>query len=67
MADFFSAQVSPLLTSELPQLLTPADLARFLSVKRSTVYEWSAKGRIRPIRLNGRLRFAREAVLELLR
>lgn len=41
------------------ELLTPAEMARWLRVRPSTVYSWAATGKIPSVRLNGTVRFVR--------
>lgn len=41
------------------ELLTPAEMARWLRIKPSTVYAWAATGKIPSARLNGAVRFVR--------
>lgn len=41
------------------ELLTPAEMARWLRIRPSTVYSWAATGKIPSVRLNGTVRFVR--------
>jgi excisionase family DNA binding protein len=67
------AELAPLLTNREPEpLLDPAGLARYIGVKRSTIYAWVREGRITPIQLDPdgnrpRLRFDHQEVLEQLK
>jgi excisionase family DNA binding protein len=45
---------------EIPsELLTPAEMARWLRIRPSTVYAWAATRKIPSVRLNGTVRFVR--------
>jgi excisionase family DNA binding protein len=48
------------------ELLTVNDLANWLNVKRSTLYQWVSLGQIPAIRLNGALRFDPKEISEWL-
>jgi excisionase family DNA binding protein len=39
--------------------LTATEVAKWLCLKRSTIYVWAAKGRIPSLKLNGSVRFIR--------
>jgi len=42
-----------------PQLMIAAEVALWLRIRCSTIYAWSATGKIPSLRLNGTLRFVR--------
>jgi len=46
-----------------PVLLTVNEVAEWLKVSASTVYDWAARSRIPCVRLGGRLRFLEDDVL----
>ncbi|MFH1680232.1 MAG: helix-turn-helix domain-containing protein [Candidatus Eisenbacteria bacterium] len=46
-----------------PILLTVDEVAEWLKVSASTVYDWAARSRIPCVRLGGRLRFVEDDVL----
>jgi excisionase family DNA binding protein len=52
---------------DLPEksLLTPGDVALFLSISLKTVYRWHRSGTIRGIKLKGSLRIYRDSILNL--
>jgi len=50
----------------LPNLLTPDDLARFLSISKTGVYRLVEKRRIPFFRVGGSLRFEKKDVLSYL-
>jgi excisionase family DNA binding protein len=50
----------------LPSLLTPDDLARFLSISKTGVYRLVEKRRIPFLRVGGSLRFEKKDVLSYL-
>lgn len=51
----------------LPEKVTfrPAEAADYWQVTRTTVYNWVRRGRLEAVRVNGRLRIPREAILAL--
>lgn len=54
--------------NELPELLTPREVAELLRISVLTVKRWGIKGKLVPIRINhrGDRRYKKEQVLELL-
>jgi excisionase family DNA binding protein len=50
----------------LPILCDPHEVAAFFKVKRRTVYSWVDSGRLPALRVNGRLRFDRASLTQLL-
>src|SRR5258708_41250 len=55
-------------SSNIPELFTGSDVARFCQVDLKTIHNWSDKGEIRHFRTPGRhLRFRRVDVLDFLR
>jgi len=54
---------------DLPEksLLTPEEVAKFLTVSKQTVYNWCESGELRCARPKGVLRIYRVSVLEMLR
>ena len=52
---------------DLPEksLLTPGDVASFLSISLKTVYRWHRSGTIRGIKVKGSLRIYRDSILNL--
>ena len=50
----------------LPSLLTTTDLARIFRVRRKTIREWSAQGKLRSMRVGRGLRFSPREVERLL-
>ena len=51
----------------LDPLLTPSDVAQILRIKVSTVYAWSAHGRLPSVRVNGRVRFDSAVLQDFIR
>jgi excisionase family DNA binding protein len=51
---------------QLPTLFDPHEVASFFRVKRRTVYSWLDSGRLPALRVNGRLRFDRASLTQLL-
>jgi excisionase family DNA binding protein len=47
--------MTPELTGYNEQLLTPQEVARWLNVKLSTIYKWSAMGYIPCVKLGGKI------------
>lgn len=52
--------------SDVPDLLTPAEVATRLRVSRASVSRWAKDGVLKPIRIGGTLRFRRADVDALL-
>ena len=52
---------------DLPEksLLTPGDVASFLSISLKTVYRWHRSGTIRGVKLRGSLRIYRDSIVNL--
>jgi len=52
---------------DLPEksLLTPGDVASFLSISLKTVYRWHRSGTIRGVKVRGSLRIYRDSILNL--
>jgi excisionase family DNA binding protein len=53
-------------TDILTSLCDPHEVASFFKVKRRTVYSWVDSGRLPALRVNGRLRFDRASLTQLL-
>jgi len=51
---------------QLPTFCDAHEVATFFKVKRRTVYAWVDSGRLPALRLHGRLRFERAALIPLL-
>lgn len=58
--------VPDLNVDDLPAVMTVDELARFLRVGRSALYEAVARGLVRSLRIGRRIRIPRNAVEELL-
>ena len=54
-------------SQHLIPLLTPREVARLFRIKPSTVYAWSAQGRLPSVRINGRIRFDSVVLQDLIR
>ena len=53
---------------DLPLLLTAGDLAELFRTSRAAIYQMRSRGQAPPaVKIGGRLRFDREAVLDYLR
>jgi len=50
------------MTDTPSEFLIAAEVARWLRLKRSTVYRWAATGKIPSLKLNGTIRFIRSDV-----
>lgn len=49
------------------EIVTVKELAEFLKVKPSTIYQWAEQGRLPCFKLNGALRFDKTEVIKHIR
>ena len=50
---------------DMPELLTPNEVAEYLHIKKETVYTWKWRGKIQGTKVNGKLLFMKNYILEM--
>lgn len=60
-------RIGPDLLNIGKELLTPADLAQYMRVRRVTIAEWARKGKLPCVEIEGRVRFDPKTIWEYLR